>query len=63
MVIQIAGEAISHLVALPETAYWERFLDEAAIDDDESGGRFFADPRLWRWLRARRARLKGDRRR
>lgn len=63
MVVQIAGEAIHHLVSRPETAYWETFLDEAAIDDDESGGRFFADPRLWRWLRARRARLEGDHRR
>jgi hypothetical protein len=63
MVVQIAGEAIHHLVSRPETAYWETFLDEAAIDDDESGGRFFADSRLWRWLRARRARLEGDRRR
>lgn len=63
MVMQIAGEAISHLVARPETAFWETFLDEAVIDDDESGGRFFADPRLRRWLRARRARLEGDRRR
>jgi hypothetical protein len=63
MVVQIAGEAISHLVSHPETASWETFLGEAAIDDDASGSRFFADPRLWRWLRARRARLAGDRRR
>lgn len=62
MVVQIAGEAINHLVTRPETAYWETFLDEAAIDDDESGSRFFADPRLWRWLWARRARLEGDHR-
>lgn len=63
MVVQIAGEAIGHLVARPASACWEIFLAEAMIDDDESGSRFFADPRLWRWLRARKARLEGDRRR
>lgn len=63
MVVQIAGEAIDHLVTRPEPAHWEIFLDEARIDDDDSGSRFFPDPRLWRWLRARRARLEGDRRR
>ncbi len=63
MMVQIAGEAIERLVARPETAHWETFLNEAMIDDDESGSRFFVDPRLWRWLLARRARLEGDRRR
>lgn len=57
MVVQIAGEAIAHLVARPEPAHWEIFLDEARIDDESA----FVDPRLWRWLRARRARLEGDR--
>jgi len=60
MIVQIAGEAIDQLVSRPESSLWEAFLGEAKIGDERSSSQFFADPRLWHWMRARRSRLQGD---
>jgi hypothetical protein len=63
MIVQIVGEAIGHLVSCSESSYWDTFLSETMIDNEESNSFLFLDPRLWRWLQARRARLQGDRQR
>lgn len=60
MVVQIAGEAIDHLVSHPESSYWEIFFRETRIGDETTNNLLFVDPRLWQWHQARRVRLQGD---
>lgn len=60
MVVQIAGEAIEHLISHSRSSYWETFFRETRIGDEATDGLLSVDPRLWQWHQARRAHLRGD---
>lgn len=60
MVMQIAGEAIDHLISHPENSYWETFFGEARIGDEKTNDLLSMDLRLWQWHQARRILLQGD---